>query len=180
MPETGTRHGVTRLFVAAWPPIAVAERLARLVEGEHVGVRPVPVDHLHVTLRFLGDVDAGAVTERLAQADLIAAVARFGPEVTRLGERQLVVRVDGAEDLATAVRLATEGLGRPSRDEFFGHLTLARVRRDATSPIEGQPVEGCFTLDDIRLVESRLEPTGAVYTNVGWVPVGRRGDTSHR
>ncbi len=163
---------MTRLFVAAWPPRDVAERLALHAHAVDAGVRAVPVDHLHVTLRYIGDADADAVAARLERAHLPDAEARFGPKIIRLDERQFVVPVDGAGGLAAAVRAATAGLGESSRRRFFGHVTIARARRGATSTLEGVAVSGTFRLDDVRLVESRLEPTGAVYTTVRRVRPG--------
>ena len=163
---------MTRLFVAAWPPCDVADRLARFAAVADEGSRPVPADRLHVTLRFIGDVDADTVAERLRVADLPASDARFGPEVVRLGGRQVVVPVKGADELATAVCTATHGLGLADRREFFGHITLARTRRGARSTIEGRQLSGSFPLDDIRLVGSALEPTGPVYTTLGRFPAG--------
>lgn len=160
---------MTRLFVAAWPPAPFAGDLAAWTEeavSDAADVRAVPADHLHVTLRFLGDADADEVAARLATADLRAAEVHLGPTVIRLGGRQLVAPVSGADRMATAVRVATAGLGEPDRRDYVGHLTLARVRRGATSSLEGRTVTGSFRLDDIRLVASRLEPTGSVYTSL--------------
>jgi len=158
---------VTRLFVAAWPPLPVAERLALLVDPVDEHVRRLPVDHLHVTLRFIGEADSSTVIERLRGLDLSSFTSsdvRLGPEIIRLGERHLVVPVVGADELAAAVRVATSGLGSPDRQSFFGHVTIARTR--AATTIEGRAVGGSFALDDVRLVESRPEPSGSVYTTV--------------
>lgn len=161
---------MTRLFVAAWPPRDLANRLAHLAHDAGEVARLVPVDQLHVTLRFLGDANAEVVTERLRGAELTGTHARLGPAVSRLGARGLIVPVHGADELAAAVRDATAGLGQPSPHDFVGHITLARTAAHTT--IEGRPVDGSFPLDDIRLVESEVGPTGSVYTTVARVPSG--------
>ena len=51
---------MTRLFVAAWPDTATIERLSALPRPDETGVRWVPDQNLHVTLRFLGEVDLAA------------------------------------------------------------------------------------------------------------------------
>ena len=161
---------MTRLFVAAFPPPELAERLVRAAGTGEDGVRAMPADQLHVTLRFIGDADADAVVARLEQMELATATARLGPAIVRLGGRQLVAPAAGADRVAAAVRAATDGLGEADRHPFFGHLTLARTRRGSVSRLEGASVGGSFRLDDIRLVASRLEPTGSVYATIATVP----------
>ena len=157
---------MTRLFVASWPPPDVAKELADLLGATPDGLRPVPRDHLHVTLRFIGDADADTVAQRLDGAILPAVIGRFGPQTVWLGERQLVVPVEGAEPLATVVEHATRGLGSARRNDFVGHVTLARSRRGERPDVAGTPTAGTFPLDDVRLVASSLEPGGAVYTTI--------------
>ena len=48
---------MTRLFVALWPPDEVREELRQLHRKDQRGVRFVPEDNWHVTLRFLGEAD---------------------------------------------------------------------------------------------------------------------------
>ena len=163
---------MTRLFVAAWPPGDVAEQLATLGPADQQGVRRLPVEQLHVTLRFLGDTDPDEALGRMAACNLPASTARVGPAVQRLGRGQLVVPVTGVDGLAAAVDEATVDLGAPRRHPFFGHVTLARTKRDAHSWIEHAEVTADFPVEDVRLVESRLDPAGSVYRMVAAIPVG--------
>ena len=51
-----------RLFFAAWPDAVAAAELARVAEalaGLAQG-KPVPPEKIHLTLAFLGEIDAGA------------------------------------------------------------------------------------------------------------------------
>ena len=118
---------MARLFVAVWPPDSVVDELAGLAPGRP-GLRPVPPHQLHVTLRFLGDADAGVVAARLDGVTFAAATAVLGPAVRRLGPGAVVVPVSGLDALAAAVGDATGDLGKPA-GPFRGHLTLARLRR---------------------------------------------------
>lgn len=154
-----------RLFVAAWPDAATAAALHELPRPELDGVRWVAPEHWHVTLRFLGRCDRDLVAARLAAVTLPSARARLGPAVGWLG-RQIVVPVAGVDDLAAAVALATADIGEPPRRRFRGHLTLARVRRDATSTLVGRPVSGAFDVHAVALVRSELSHTGARYTTI--------------
>ena len=85
---------------------------------------------------------------------------------------QLVIPVEGVDELARAVDEATDGIGSPRRHEFSGHITLARTRRGAASEIEGVPVTAEFPIDHVRLVESRLDADGSVYTGVAELAIG--------
>jgi 2'-5' RNA ligase len=164
---------VSRIFVAVWPPEAIASRLAELTadagEGEH-GVRPVPIANLHVTLRFLGEADVIDVVDRLGAVVLQRTTVGLGPTTTRLGSRQVVVPAHGVDGLAATVRAATTGLGEPDRHEFVGHVTVARTRPGAGSSIIGRPVAVSFEVTTVRVVESRLDASGATYTTVATLP----------
>ena len=152
--------------MAAWPSPDVAELLAAIPVDDSPGVRMVPPENWHVTLRFLGEVDTAAVAERLRAAALPAAIAELGPVLKHLGPRQVVAPVAGVDHLAAAVVRATADLGDPPRYSFRGHLTVARLRRGATSELPGRPIAGRFTIDEIALVESTLSDSGSRYEAV--------------
>lgn len=158
-----------RLFVAAVPDGPTGEMLKGLPQPDERGVRWVPSEHWHVTLRFLGTCSADDVTARLDGAALPRSQARLGPAVEWLGP-QLVVPVAGVDELAASVHDATQGIGEPPRPRFRGHLTIARTRRNATSTVLGHPVTGSFTVTEVALVQSELTPDGPRYTTVATYP----------
>lgn len=157
---------MTRLFVAAWPDATTIERLRALDRPDEPGVRWVPEPNLHVTLRFLGDVDPAAASRRLADARLPAATALLGPTLERLDRRQVVVPVDGVDALAAAVRSATAEIGDHDPRPFRGHLTVARTKPDAATVTIGAALTAGFEVRAVELVASELQPTGAVYTTL--------------
>jgi 2'-5' RNA ligase len=74
--------------------------------------------------------------------------------------------------LATVVTRSTAGIGDAARDDFVGHITLARLRRDAPVPrIVGTRFGVEFDVDELALVSSRLTPTGAIYETITRWPV---------
>jgi RNA 2',3'-cyclic 3'-phosphodiesterase len=158
-----------RLFVAALPDADTAAALRRLPRPDERGVRWVPDENWHVTLRFLGTCDTAAVVERLGGTELPACRASLGPAVDWLGP-QIVVPVSGVDGLAAAVRTATHGIGDPPERRFRGHLTIARTRRAATSSVLGHPVSGGFDVHVVTLVRSEPTPDGARYTIVTTFP----------
>jgi 2'-5' RNA ligase len=161
-----------RLFVAVWPSEAVGEALWALHRKDQRGVRFVPPENWHVTLRFLGECATDDVLAAMDGVELPRARAVLGPAVDVLDERALVVPVRGVDDLARAVVRRTERLGeRPSR-RFFGHLTVARVKRNVPMPrVLGELIAAEFDVGEVALVQSRLGPAGARYETVHAWPV---------
>jgi len=161
---------MARLFVAAWPSADVRAALAELPAADEPGVRRVPPQNWHVTLRFVGDADSDHLIALLGRAHLPRAVARLGPAVDRLDARQVVVPVAGVDSLAATVRDATREIGEIDRRPFRGHLTVARTKRGARTALVGVPFDTAFTVDEIAVVGSELTPAGAVYTTLATFP----------
>ncbi len=161
---------MARMFVAAWPSADVRAALHELPAVNEPGVRRVPPQNWHVTLRFVGDADPDELIALLGHARPPRAVARLGPAVDRLDARQVVVPVAGVDELAAAVRDATREIGEIDRRPFRGHLTVARTKRGARTALVGVPFDATFTVDEIAIVGSELAPTGAVYTTLASLP----------
>lgn len=181
-----------RLFVAVTLPDALCETLAALVGlvEEHRSIlRPTRAGGLHLTLRFLGDTTAAH--ERLvleACAEAVAGLAPFklslrgfGVFPNRTRPRVFWLGVDmGTRELGLLHDRLQEGLRLrqvTERDEPFSpHLTLARVRSDASpaarralgAAVAALPVteQARCTVEEIALVHSELTPHGSRYTVV--------------
>ena len=163
---------MSRLFVAIWPPDDVLERFGDVERPRDPGVKWVPQENLHITLRFLGDADVEAVSDRLDQTLLPSATAVLGPAFDLLGERSLITPVAGVDELAAVVQQAVRGLGTErERKRFQGHVTVARLaRRARPSRSAGRTFDASFDVEEVALVESTLRDTGAVYETVGTWP----------
>jgi RNA 2',3'-cyclic 3'-phosphodiesterase len=166
---------MARLFVAVWPTAEVIEALRALRRKDERGVRFVPPENWHVTLRFLGESHPDEVIERLDSIVLETAEARLHPAVDLLGRGQVIVPVSGTEGLARTVTGATRGLGEaPTHRRYVGHLTLARMRKDARPPrVTGTPFDESFEVTEVALVRSRLRSTGSEYETVATWPTRR-------
>jgi RNA 2',3'-cyclic 3'-phosphodiesterase len=166
---------MARLFVAVWPPEEVIEHLRSLRRKDQRGVRFVPPENWHVTLRFLGEADereVAAALDELDTRDLPPPVAKVGPAVDVIGGKAMMIPVAGLGELAHAVERATVHLGEPPRKRFVGHLTLARFARGARLPAAlGSLLDDEFPVAEIALVESRLGPAGARYETLATWPV---------
>lgn len=165
---------MARTFVAVWPPPAARDALLALPRPEHPDVRWLPRRSLHVTLRFLGEVDPAMVADRLRAAGLARAHAEIGPVTTVLGARVVAAPVGGLTDLAAGVTRATHDLGRPPSDRaFVGHVTLARVKGATTAArVAGAPIDVRVDVDAVAVVTSRLAAAGPRYHTVATVPLG--------
>jgi len=185
-----------RIFVALEPPRevceAVATAAARLLRGLR-GARLVPPANLHVTVRFLGPVDADRVPAVMAALRAAAdGVGPGGARVQGLGAfpspqrpRTVWAGVNdaqatvGALEEAVSDRLEVAGFPRDRRP-FHPHLTLARFRRppraalaDAFARAETADF-GALPVRALTLFESRLAPDGARYCVLERVPLAGR------
>lgn len=127
-----------RVFAAIRPPPEVVAALDDRLESVAVPGRPVPPENWHVTLRFVGHLEAAAYERWLSELDAVAKPSPFRLKLGGLGAfpkpaRATVLWVgvqgDGAARLAAAADDAADvaGLGREERP-FRPHLTVARAR----------------------------------------------------
>ena len=125
-----------RLFTGIEIPPEIAERLGEL-RGGLPSARWVDPENYHITLRFLGDIDAATARD---VADLLAAIRRraFSITIDGLGAfgnakpHQVWARVPASPELM-ALQNENEQLiqraGMPAETrKFTPHVTLARLR----------------------------------------------------
>lgn len=163
---------MTRLFLAIWPPEDVIAELTSLPRKTQRGVRFVPPENWHITLRFLGEAHIGDVVDAMDGLALPAVEARLGPGVDAFDERALIVPVAGIDSLAQSVNDATRHIGDPPPKRFASHLTIARVKPNTRMPpAMGAYVSTRFPVDEVCLVRSRLHFDGARYETIDAWPV---------
>lgn len=150
----------------------------------------VPPPNLHITLKFLGEVDAGVAP---AVSDALAAVVRrHGPlrlsfrDVVAFPDRESprVIAVGVADGHAALAALARDvddacfELGFPrEKRPFTGHVTLARVKHQAGALAGLTPPRfdaGVGTAHDVVLYRSDLARTGAEYHALSRHPLGEQ------
>jgi 2'-5' RNA ligase len=169
------------MFVAVWPDEPTRSRLSGLDLGSGRGLRVVGPEQWHITLRFLGQVEDDMVPEL---SDALGRVAAGMPGAVRCGlgpstawfsgDRVLRIPVEGLDELAGAVRLATRPVVADAGDRapaFHGHLTVARSkgRRDDASErrsLAGIRFAGAFDVSSFDLVASRRSDDGPRYTRL--------------
>lgn len=166
-----------RLFVALSIPDVVARSLM-LLEGGVPGARWQAREQLHLTLRFVGDVDgrdARALEDALAGIDAPAfemqlhGVGQFGnkqPHTLWAAAR----RNDVLEHLQRKVDAAIRRVGQPQdAHKFNPHVTLARLRHpDLERVRQWLSTHALYTSDQFTvgafcLYSSKLTSDGSIY-----------------
>jgi 2'-5' RNA ligase len=129
---------MARLFVAADLPGEVRSALSAMA----VPGRPVPVESLHITLCFLGEVDGAqipAISSALDFLRLSASITLAVGEVLWLPPRRprvcAVRLIDsdgalGALQASLSAALVAGGWYEPERRPFLAHVTVARLGRE--------------------------------------------------
>ena len=186
-----------RLFVAAEIGKALAARAAELTRelqtraaatAPRAKVTWIPADRLHLTIRFIGEVDdgrapaiGGALEPPLGIDPFELMLAGAGAFPKGGSPRVLWVGVtSGREELLRAEREISSrlaGLGIPEEERAYSpHLTLARVREPAglrsARLLDGLTDSslGTVRIGAITLFHSKLWPKGPTYTPLLRIP----------
>jgi 2'-5' RNA ligase len=160
-----------RVFLALWPGETVRSRLIDTLDALKPAVsgKWVKRDNLHMTLAFLGDVDAARLPE-ISRIGAETAGAKFTLVLDRaeFWPRNGIVCLAGQtppalKGLAEGLthRLAEAGFAMETRP-YRAHLTLARKGRSDRTPIT-LPEPVVWRVDSFSLVESRLSREGSTY-----------------
>jgi 2'-5' RNA ligase len=197
-----------RSFIAAELPAAALRQLTatqhQLVQQLRASqldrcVRWTPASNIHLTLRFLGDIDESQCAT-LVQG-LPAVAARYSPLAVRVDglgcfpntARPSVIWCGLQGDLRRLVEMqqAVDSVVRsaaiaPDEKGFKPHLTIARTQRGATGAqlravgavvadyaalYGASPVDESTSIDELLLLRSELTPSGPVYTRLGVFPL---------
>ncbi len=184
-----------RSFIAIELPDEIKLELkqleSQLKSGRRYAMKWVDPDSIHLTLKFLGNIDvnrSGEITEAIEEAT--RGISPFQVNVTGLGvfpnSKRIQVawvglsgQIEKLEQLQQNIESGMEKLGFiPEKRKFTPHLTIARFRNHA-SPGERQDFgqliastgfdTGTFTVNSISLMKSQLTREGAIYTRISSV-----------
>ena len=190
--------GLLRTFIAADIPPSIQKSIQVQVDNlrKFIGdssVRWVPVNNIHLTLKFLGDTSPSNL-DMLKQALRAQTNSYTGMDITISGlgsfpsskrARVLLVRIQAPaalEALQREIDSACAKIGyKPETRPFSPHLTIGRVRR-GISPSDQTKIQralsevkidslGTTRVDYIHLYKSELARTGATYTKLFSAPL---------
>jgi 2'-5' RNA ligase len=177
-----------RSFICIEVPEEILFRLKTLqkrLKGLSDGVRWVRPEGIHLTLKFLGDVDEGRLAD--VARGIETATRNIQPFEILLGgygafpnfRRPRVFWLGIQEDTGVLIRLQRrieqelekEGFS-PEKRRFTPHLTLGRVKFNENiakvSQLLSEEDTGAdrFRVSEVKLKRSDLLPSGAVYTTL--------------
>ena len=177
-----------RMFISI--PIADEQAVAPVLADMRLtdNVRPSSSSQMHITVRFIGDIDDGRTGKVVkAVSDAVAGMEPFMITIGNAGcfpkpERPSVLWI-GAEP-GDRLRSLSDSIARNLRasnikfDErpFKGHITVGRC----TGPVNPRPFiekysgkELCsFLCDEILIMRSDLGPKGAKHTVLDRIRIG--------
>jgi 2'-5' RNA ligase len=182
-----------RSFIAVELPagikLALAKMQSQLKSGGGGRIKWVDPDIMHLTLKFLGNVDTALTVE--ITAALRKACLGIGPFPIELDKLGVFPNARRVQVVWVGLKGEVEKLGRLQQNidavlaplgfkaenrPFTPHLTLARVREEAT-PEERQALGqlvtvtvpqsgGSFKVDAVHLMRSQLTRNGPIYTRI--------------
>ena len=179
--EQGEGRERQRLFVAVPLPADLRDVIRRAQEALPAvrGLRLLEPEQRHVTLAFIGEVDAGkaaiarSVVEGLP-ADMggeaflegflmLPSPSRAGVVTLELVDQQGVF---GALFEAVMAGLEAGDVMKREKRPFRPHLTVARLRRPGVIRPRYESERARFAVQSVCLFQSELRREGAVYTVV--------------
>ena len=183
-----------RLFFAVKISDAVAAEVSAAMKAFPVRNPPwrwIPPENMHLTLKFLGEIDEGLL-DGLREAGAAAASAAkpfrivYGPfgAFPNLARPRVIFfqATEGARELAalaSALEAGAERLGIPREDRpFRAHLTLARIKEplpramaERLASVPSLPPAATQGVDRFVLMRSNLARSGATYEEVAGFPL---------
>lgn len=164
-----------RVFVGIQIPlhvVSIIDEIQECVEPYFDGRFTAP-RNLHVTLKFLGEIDTrtlDAVRTILSRIDFepaTASIDRFGT----FSDRILWAHVSGLEHLQAQVDEALAEIFAPE-NRFMSHLTIARITRVRNAPglracLKALSTNASWQVHHVDLIDSELAPHGSHYTLIG-------------
>ncbi|MDY6839730.1 MAG: RNA 2',3'-cyclic phosphodiesterase [Thermodesulfobacteriota bacterium] len=183
-----------RAFIAISLPESVLQAIGEAqdrLRRSRLDIRWVRKEGIHLTLKFLGDIDRGAV-EKLDAA--MGRATKGIPSFVLMGEgigvfpdlrRARVIWAGVSGDVRALMALyrnlesELKGLGFPKEKRTYrGHLTLGRAKGRLDTTALMQALEGLrdfqtasFSVPSLVLFQSTLRPQGAIYTRLAEAPL---------
>jgi 2'-5' RNA ligase len=181
-----------RAFIAVELPLEIRKTVCAATSKlrNEIGalVRWVPIENMHLTLKFLGDVSPSNVellSEMLrAEMDLfncfelrLNGLGSF-PNLKRPRVLYIGIQAPAAlEALQRGIESASSRLGYGSEERGFSpHLTIGRVKQNVIATeqqairhaLEDTKIDslGTARVNSVELFKSDLKPTGSVYTRL--------------
>lgn len=181
-----------RAFIAVELPLEIRQTVctatSKLRNEIEAFVRWVPIENMHLTLKFLGDVSFSNVEllSQMMRAEMdlfncfdirLNGLGSF-PNLKRPRVIYIGIQAPAAlEALQRGIESASSRLGYGAEERGFSpHLTIGRVKQNVTvteqqairRALENTKIDslGTARVNSVELFKSDLRPTGSVYTRL--------------
>jgi 2'-5' RNA ligase len=181
-----------RSFVAINLPEEIKDDLASVVSelrDENRAVKWVKPEGLHLTLKFLGDIDEKTVAPLAAELDAVAKnhppmslnIEGLGafpdPKRPRVVWAGLGGDLEILRDIASQVDHVCASFGvKPEKRPFRAHITIGRLKVPTVVDLNKELRKKGFLATEMVLYQSELLPTGARYTVLNRSILGHKGE----
>ncbi len=170
-----------KLFVAVDLPQEVIEQIVEIqkrLQGQNLFTgRLTHVEHLHLTLKFIGEVDelmhqrVQQALEKIAFPKMQASLGRLGSFSVKGSTNIVWIAIEGEElaQLAHAVNDVLDVIVPHEKREFVSHVTIARVKSVPDESLlreflEQTPIpKFTFDVTEFVLKDSVLSDAGPYY-----------------
>ena len=186
-------------MIRAFVAVPIPDRILQEIERTTTKIRTLglnarfpKLDSIHLTLKFLGDVEPAKISEVSSSLDdAVRTLAPFEIALQGVGvfpnvrrPRVVWVGVQTLPALLELQRRVEENLVRlgfePERRSYRPHLTIARLKDTRNLTRLGNFLEeevtdpriGSLRVDEVRLMRSILQPQGAQYHQISNHPLG--------
>jgi len=169
-----------RTFLAVEVPEAIRQVVYRFIQSQAkrgLPIKWVAFENLHITLKFLGEIDENMKTR---MSPLVSGICRrYKPFRVRLrglgcfpnpkNARVLWLGIDeGSQelcDIAGELEAELGSLGFRPEKRFHPHLTIGRIKKSCPVDdiLQGNLSADVFAVDSVVLCSSILKPAGPVY-----------------
>lgn len=181
-----------RLFIAAEPPEEIRARIEQIGKSllsAGADIKPVAGENIHVTLKFLGEVDEG-MEEAICSGirSIAACFPEFHASASGVGYFGKGDRINTVISPISAGREKLSEIMHSLENHFSGilkenrapnpHLTIARVRSGRNIECLKALIDelgavniGEFSVKELLLKKSTLNPSGPEYETVSTFPL---------
>lgn len=174
-----------RIFIGIKIPSEISEKINKFMNEKRIQkipyIKTVEKENLHITLKFLGEVDQGKISEIIEELNsLTNTISNFKIEVKSIGifpsiEHPRVIWIGAiSKDIHDAKRKLDQALAKfnfQEEENFVSHITIGRIKKGNPSVKIKELMKedisfGEFTANEITLFESILTPSGPIYKKI--------------
>ncbi len=171
---------MARIFIGITLPEEIIQEVARIqsiLEKQKFVGKCTELENLHVTLKFLGDIDDSTLETVKNKLDTIVfprmpLFLQMTGSFKFQGRPKIIwIKVGGLAKLQKQIDTIVSDLFEPEK-RFMSHLTIARIRhvkdqKGFSDYVSNMGVKKlAWENDSFHIISSELDPEGPIYTKV--------------